>query len=140
MSEQIVEAPASQESSETPPVTDLPALEPPAATEPAPEPKKRGRPQGAKDTAKRTRKPVVKLRVEPIVREPPAVNNEPVTQTPQAQAPPQLERQPIALEAPEPKSPRTLFRMHHEAVVSEKRQKKQEWAQMYTANWTAWPV
>ena len=136
MSEQIVEAPASQESSETPPVADLPALEPPAEV-PAPEPKKRGRPQGAKDTAKRTRKPVVKLRVEPVVRQPPAATNEPV-----AQAPPQppLERQPIALEAPEPKSPRTLFRMHHEAVVSEKRQKKQEWAQMYTANWTAWPV
>ena len=138
MSEPIVEAPASQESSETPPVADLPALEPPAASEPAPEPKKRGRPTGAKDTAKRTRKPVVKLRVEPIVREPPTINNEPVTQTPQA--PPQLERQPIALEAPEPKSPRSLFRMHHEAVSRERREKKHEHAQRYTANWTAWPV
>ena len=139
MSEQIVEAPASQESSETPPVADLPALEPPAEV-PAPEPKKRGRPQGSKDASKRTRKPVVKLRVEPVVREPPASTNEPVAQAQAPPQPPQLERQPIALEAPEPKSPRTLFRMHHEAVVREKRQKKQEWAQMYTANWTAWPV
>ena len=138
MSEPVVEALASQESSETPPETDLPALEPPAASEPAPEPKKRGRPQGAKDTAKRTRKPVVKLRVEPIVREAPAVNNEPATQAPQPL--PQLERQPIALEAPAPMSPRTLFRMHHEAVTRERREKKHEYAQRYTANWKAWPV
>jgi hypothetical protein len=136
MSEKIIEAPATQESSETPPVADLTASEPPAASEaPAPEPKKRGRPQGAKDTAKRTRKPVVKLRVEPIVREPLAMPKEPMAPPPQ---PPQLERQP--LEAPEPKSPRTLFRMHHEAVVRERREKKQEYAQRYTANWTAWPV
>jgi hypothetical protein len=131
MSEEVVEIP--QESAETPP--EEATVEPPAEA-PSPEAKKRGRPHGAKDTVKRTRKPAVKLRVEPLVREAPAVPKEPVAPAPQA--PPQLERQP--LEAREPKSPRTLFRMHHEAVARERRQKKQEWAQMYTANWTAWPV
>jgi hypothetical protein len=132
MTEEVVEIP--NESAETPPEE---ATVGPPAEAPAPEAKKRGRPHGAKDAVKRTRKPVVKLRVEPVVREAPAIPKEPTAPPPQ---PPQLERQPIALEAPEPKSPRTLFRMHHEAVVRERREKKQEYAQRYTANWTAWPV
>jgi hypothetical protein len=133
MSEEVVEIP--QESAETHPEEAI--VEPPAASEaPAPEAKKRGRPHGAKDAVKRTRKPAVKLRVELVVREPPATNavpKEPVAPAPQA--PSQFER--IAPEALETKSPRTLFRIHHEAAARERRQKKQEWAQMYTANWTA---
>ena len=139
MSDEVVETQIPQESAETHPEEATPSVEPPVAPEaPAPDPKKRGRPQGAKDAVKRTRKPVVKLRVEPIVRESPAVNSEPVAQAPQTI--PQLERQPIALEAPEPKSPISLFRMHHEAMIRERREKKREYAQRYTANWTAWPV
>ena len=137
MSDEVVETQIPQESAETHPEEATPSVEPPVAPEaPAPDPKKRGRPQGAKDAVKRTRKPVVKLRVEPVVREPPAARSV----EPMAQRPPQLEQQPVALEAPEPKSPRSLFRMHHEAVARERREKKHEWAQRYTANWTAWPV
>ena len=138
MSEEIVEAPTLQE----PPTKPLEEVLEPAATPtpPDPEPKKRGRPHGAKDIVKRTRKPVVKLRVEPVVREPPAT--EPVATLPkeprvQPQAPMPA---PITFEAPEPESPRTLFRRHHEALSRERRQKKQEWAQRYTSNWVALPV
>ena len=68
MSEEVVEATPSETQSEPSVVVS----EPPAAPEqPQPEPKKRGRPPGAKDAVKRTRKPVVKLRVEPVVRDPP---------------------------------------------------------------------
>ena len=48
MSEQIVKAPASQETSETPPVADLPALEPHAEV-PAPESGAERRPDAPKN-------------------------------------------------------------------------------------------
>ena len=137
MSEEIVEAPTLQE----PPTKPLEEVLEPVATpsQSDPEPKKRGRPQGAKDIVKRTRKSVVKIRVEPLVREPPVTVTEPTTAQPSShpQAPMPA---PITFEAPEPESPRTLFRRHHEAMSREMRQKKQEWAQRYTSNWVALPI
>ena len=117
--------------------TSEPIAEPVAA---APEPKMRGRPQGSRDAVKRARKPAIKLRVEPVVRESLAQPT-----APPAQPPPQrrqladMDRYHTTVE-PEPPSPRTLFRLHHKALFSERQQKKQEWAQRYTSNWTSWPV
>jgi hypothetical protein len=142
MSEEVVEA--------TPPETQTEpsevVSEPPAAPEQPqpPEPKKRGRPPGAKDAVKRTRKPVVKLRVEPAVTDPPPATPQAPSlapATPSAE-PSQLTSLSLRPREPtpvyEPPSPRTLFRNHQEAVAREKRQKKQAEASMYTANWVAW--
>ena len=75
MSEEIVEASIPQTSPAEAPVN---VSEPPVIEEPpAPEPKKRGRPQGAKDGVKRARKPAVKVRIEPVTREAPAIAQTP---------------------------------------------------------------
>ena len=136
MSEEIVTAPVPQETPEEPSaaVSEPPALEQ-AST---PEPKKRGRPQGTKDVVKRTRKPAVKLRVEPVVREPPPT---PVAepQVPvQSVSVPEMQREPTPVY--EPQSPKTLFRRYNESIAQERRQKKEHHAQQYIANWTRWPV
>ena len=90
MSEEI--APVPQETPEEPPaVPEPPVLEQP----PTPQPKKRGRPQGTKDVVKRTRKPAVKLRVEPVAREPPPTSQAPVAEPPvQSVSVPAMQREP----------------------------------------------
>jgi hypothetical protein len=134
MSEEIVTAPVPQETPEEPSaaVSEPPVLEQP----PTPEPKKRGRPQGTKDVVKRTRKPAVKLRVEPVVREPAPTSQAPAAEPPVV--PPALQREPTS--AYEPQSPKTLFRRYHESISQERRQKKDEHAQQYVSNWARWPV
>ena len=144
MSEEVVEATPPETQTESSEVASEAPAAPEQPAEP-PEPKKRGRPPGAKDTVKRTRKPAVKLRVEPVVRDPPPATPQapaPAPPTPSAE-PSQITSLSLRPREPtpvyEPPSPRTLFRNHQEAVAREKRQKKQEEAKMYTANWVAWP-
>jgi len=134
MSEEIVEASIPQTSLEDAPVD----VSDPVVEE-LPEPKKRGRPQGAKDVVKRTRKPAVKIRIEPMIRELPAA-----APTPAPEAPVQNVRLPLTPReqppAHEPQSPRTLFRRYNESMAQERRQKKQEHAQRYVSDWSRWPV
>jgi hypothetical protein len=134
MSEEI--APVPQETPEEPSaVPEPPVLEQP----PTPQPKKRGRPQGTKDVVKRTRKPAVKLRVEPVAREPPPTSQAPVAEPPvQSVSVPAMQREPTP--AYEPQSPKTLFRRYHDSILQERRQKKDEHAQRYVSNWARWPV
>ena len=136
MSEEVVTTPVPQETPEEPSaaVSEPPALE----QAPTPEPKKRGRPQGTKDVVKRTRKPAVKLRVEPVAREPPPT---PVAEPPlptQNVSLPARQREPSPVY--EPQSPKTLFERYNESLTQERRQKKDQHAQQYVANWTRWPV
>ena len=84
------------------PVPESPAVEAPVET---PEPKKKGRPVGAKDTTKRTRKPV-QIRVEPLPEKP-----EPPAPTPKPEPivePRKPAEVPVVIE--EPKTPRTLIK------------------------------
>ena len=136
MSEEVVTTPVPQETPEEPSVA---VSEPPVLEQaPAPEPKKRGRPQGTKDVVKRTRKPAVKLRVEPVAREPPP------TPAAEPQVPAQSASVPATQHEPtpvyEPQSPKTLLRRYNESITQERRQKKEQRAQQYIANWTRWPV
>jgi len=136
MSEEVVTTPVPQETPEEPSAA---VSEPPVIEEaPAPEPKKRGRPQGTKDVVKRTRKPAVKLRVEPVAREPhPTPAAEPQVPAQSASVPAtQHEPTPVY----EPQSPKTLFRRYNESIAQERRPRKDQHAQQYVANWTQWPV
>ena len=114
-----------------------PVQEPVApVVETLPEPKKKGRPQGSKDTIKRTRKPV-QIRVEPLQEKqaaPPASKPEVSPQAPE----------PAPVEIEEPKTPRTLIRETSRHLVSLRQlvndNRKSEMAQRYTQKWSKWPL
>lgn len=143
MSEAVVESLVSQPPQEEAPVAPEPPAIAEVAPEPvAPEPKKRGRPQGAKDTTKRVRKPAVKLRIEPIVKEAPAETPTPVTEPPRPAPKAQVTETPREPPTPvyEPSSPRTLFRLYNQSLAQERHQRKQDQAQKYISNWSRWPL
>ena len=75
-----------------------------------PEPKKRGRPSGAKDRA--PRKKTIKIVAEPLQPEEPREEpaQEPALEPAQAS-------QPLPVQAPEPPSPRTLHRQAAELIL-----------------------
>ena len=138
----LADAPENSETIEAPP-----AIEAPAAQEPAPEPKRgRGRPAGAKDKAPRAAKP--KVRVEPIPApvEPKAKPAPKPAQAPQAGdlpsiPPPVVEERPPS---PEPPSPRTLFRQTSAHLLNLRdvmnSQKRASVAERYTSKLHTWPV
>ena len=106
-----------------------------------PEPKKRGRPHGAKDTIKRTRKPPVSIRIEPLEVRPP----EPRVATPRPAPEPTLvteKKAPVEIE--EPKTPRTLLRETSRHLVSLRAlvhdTKRAERAEKLTQGWATWPL
>ena len=127
MPEIPVEAPAIEETVAT--VTET--------TETPPEPKKRGRPTGAKDTTKRTRKPV-QIRVEPLQEkpEPPVPKPEPIVEPRKPAEPP--------AEIEEPKTPRTLIKetsrhlISLRALVNDNR--KDEMGKRYIQKWSKCPL
>jgi hypothetical protein len=103
---------------------------------PPAEPKKRGRPTGAKDTTKRTRKPV-QIRVEPLQEkpEPPVPKPEPIEPRKPAEPPAEIE---------EPKTPRTLIKetsrhlISLRALVNDNR--KDEMGKRYIQKWSKCPL
>ena len=125
--EQIAEAPeASAEAPET--------REPESTqAEPPPEKRRRGRPAGAKDKAKRVVKP--RVRVEPIA---------PAETQPSQPEPSQPPTEPVVQEPVEEPSPRTLFRhtsaqlLHLRGIINDSR--RSATAQQYTQKLSVWPV
>lgn len=108
----------------------------------APAPKRKGRPAGSKDTVKRTRKPAVHVRIEPLEVKPP---EQPRVPTPRPEpepvtAPVAEPKQPVEIE--ESKSPRTLLRetsrhlMSLRSLVHDNR--KADHVKKYTQNWATW--
>ena len=118
------------------PVESPPAVEAPVPPVDTPEPKKRGRPQGVKDSTNRTRKPV-QIRVEPLQEkpEPPVSTPEPIEPRKHAEAPVEIE---------EPKTPRTLIKetsrhlISLRALVNDNR--KDEMGKRYIQKWSKWPL
>ena len=118
------------------------SLEPEAEplVEPAPQPKSRGRPVGAKDRQPRTRRPTI--RVEPLP--------EPVEAPPQPRAPKPraLEAAPIATPPPEPveepPSPGTLYRETSQRLVNLRgllnESRRASVADKYTSRLCSWGV
>ena len=116
-----------------------PAVKPPAPAVETPEPKRRGRPAGSKDTTKRTRKPV-QIRVEPLQEKPAeprasTPKHEPIEPRKPAEAPVEIE---------ELKTPRTLMKetsrhlMNLRALVNDNR--KDEMGKRYIQKWSKWPL
>ena len=115
-----------------------------------PEPKKRGRPHGAKDTIKRTRKPPVSIRIEPLEVRPPeqprvqqAASAAPATPRPAPESTLVTEKKaPVEIE--EPKTPRTLLRETSRHLVSLRAlvhdTKRAERAEKLTQGWATWPL
>ena len=110
----------------------------------APEPKRRGRPAGSKDTVKRTRKPPVQIRIEPL--EAPIVNNRmnPPEQPKEIVSEPKEEVKPKPQPPPEePKTPRTLLRevsrLHVSLRAAAHDTRKAENAKKYTEKWITLP-
>ena len=105
----------------------------------APEPKKRGRPHGSKDTVKRTRK-TISVRIEPLDANPPV---QPRVATPRPEPAPVVEtKAPIEIE--EPETPRTRLRETSRQLVSLRalvhNTKKVERAEKLTQGWATWPL
>jgi len=103
--------------------------EEPVQAEPQPEPKKRGRPAGAKDRAPRKK---IKIVAEPL-----APPEEPEPSEPsQPSQPSQLEQAPEPV--PEPPSPRTLHRQAAELILHLNNQRSEarraQMRDMYTKN------
>ena len=102
------------------------AEDPVQAEEPQPEPKKRGRPPGAKDRAPRKK---IKIVAEPL-----APPEEPAPSEPSQ--PSQLEQAPEPV--PEPPSPRTLHRQAAELILHLNNQRSEarraQMRDMYTKN------
>ena len=127
-----------------PTVVDSTAQPPPEPMAVAP--KKRGRPQGSKDKAQRTRRPAVQVRIEPLeVSQPKQQQAQP--SDPEPLAKPQREpTEPVVIEKLmiEPKSPRTELREHTQHVMRLRRELKQkeneEYYQSITAKWMTWPL
>ena len=132
------------------------ALEPqPAAvaTPPPPETaalKRKGRPAGSKDTVKRTRKPPVQVRIEPLEAQreasteapPPSTRASTAAAKPRPRPAPQIVHEPEQ-EREEPGTPRTLLKetARHliglRAIVHGSR--KVEIANKYVEKWAKWP-
>ena len=120
------------------PIQETEHIEPPAEPVATPEPelvkRGKGRPAGSKDKVKRTIKP--KVRAEPI-EQPKA------PEPPREEPPATIEPQP-PVEAPEPPSPRTLYRetsrhlVHLRGLINTGR--RSEVGARYTQKLTQWPV
>ena len=105
--------------------------EPVQAEEPQPEPKKRGRPAGAKDKAPRKK---IKIVAEPL-----APPEEPVpSEASEEPAQPSQSSQPTPEPVPEPPSPRTLHRQAAELILHLNNQRSEarraQMRDMYTKN------
>lgn len=119
-------------------------MEPPA-------PKRKGRPVGSKDTVKRTRKPPVQVRIEPLEVKPP---EQPHVPTPKPEPEPTRVAEPAAasslgcvkktIEVEEEKTPRTLLRETSKHLISLRAlvhdNRKAEHAKKYCQNWATWPL
>ena len=81
-----------------------------------PEPKRKGRPQGAKD--KKPRKKTVKIVEEPIAAHEPAEASQPVVKPPEPQLEQRHEHEPQRYE---PASPKTIMRFHRDALFHAQR-------------------
>ena len=106
-------------------------------------PKRKGRPPGSKDTVKRTRRPPVQVRIEPLeaVASAPKSASKPPTLPPSAE--PEPSRPELVVEVTPP-SPRTQIREHTRHLIrlkaDEHENKKAAHAQMYVSRWPQLPV
>ena len=111
-----------------------PAPDPVPDIENVPEPKKRGRPAGAKDRA--PRKKTIKIVEEPIAQ--PEEPREEPPQEPAQPSQPSQPSQPQPVQAPEPPSPRTLHRQAAELILHMNNQRNEarraNLRDMYTKN------
>ena len=113
-----------------------------------PEPKKRGRPHGAKETIKRTRKPPVSIRIEPLEVRPPEPRVQQASAAPgtprPAPEPTLVTEKKAPVEIEEPKTPRTLLRETSRHLVSLRAlvhdTQKAERAEKLTQGWATWPL
>ena len=103
-------------------------------------PKRKGRPPGSKDTVKRTRRPPVQVRIEPLEAVAAAPKSAP--KPPVAVVPEPVRPEPVVEVAPA--SPRTQYREHTQHLIRLRNElhenKRSAHAQMYVSRWSQWPV